>query len=480
MPKFPGKGAASWMRAVRVAVAGSILLPAAAGAQQGIPRGPGTLSLEAAGALARQNNATLAEQANDRRVAGAVMRSAYGELLPTVHLSNSLGYTASGERRIGSVTLGEQPSVYSSSFALGASYGMTAGKLLQPRVARAEAREAEGQAASAAAGVMGEVSRRYLGVLQAQARLRQSERDVVRSTEYLRQGNAQASAGMTSALDRTRAQVQLSQSEIRRLQARRSVRTEVLALGRVLGVVLDPAVELTSAFTIFEPTWTDEELVAKALSGNPALHSAGLALGAARARTTIARAAYLPTLSLSLNMAGWIQRSGDVEALIRQRMGTGTFTPEQAALIRDRVQSENDGYPFNYNRQPVNAALTVSIPVFQGFSRRAQVERSRAALEDAGVRRRAEEVKVYAEVATAATNLRAAYELARAQETVRAQSAEELRLAEQRAKLGAGNTLLVADAQTRLGQAELDEIDAVYAFHLTLAELQALVGSPLR
>jgi outer membrane protein len=178
-------------------------------------------------------------------------------------------------------------------------------------------------------------------------------------------------------------------------------------------------------------------------------------------------------------MHGWIQRSGDVEALIQQRLGRGA-TPEQEALIRERVQSENDGYPFNYNRQPVNAALTLSIPVFQGFSRRAQVTRTRAAQEDAALRRRAEGVRVYAEVATAATNLRAAYEVARAQETVRAHAAEELRLADQRLKMGAGNVLLVSDAQARLGQAELDEIDAVYAFHLGLVELQALVGTPLR
>jgi outer membrane protein len=456
------------------------MLAATAGAQQPeIPAGPRTLSLEAASALAREHNPALAEHANDGRVAGANLRSAYGDLLPTLNLSNSLGYTASGERRIGSVTLGDQPSVYSSSFNVGASYGLTASRLLQPRMVRAETREAEGQAANMAAAVQNDVARRYLAVLQAQARLRQSERDVARAGEYARQGNAQAAAGMTSPLDRARAQVQLSQSEIRRMQARRSVRTEVLALGRVLGVVMDPAVELTSTFALFEPRWTDEELVARALEGNPALRAAELAVGSARARSTLARAASLPSLSFSMNMHGWIQRSGDVEALIQQRLGRGA-TPEQEALIRERVQSENDGYPFNYNRQPVNAALTLSIPVFQGFSRRAQVTRTRAAQEDAALRRRAEGVRVYAEVATAATNLRAAYEVARAQETVRAHAAEELRLADQRLKMGAGNVLLVSDAQTRLGQAELDEIDAVYAFHLGLVELQALVGTPLR
>lgn len=478
MPRFSGDG--WWKGAACIAAMGSVLVSAPAGAQQpGIPAGPRTLSLEAASQLAREHNPSIAEHANDARVAGAALRSAYGELLPTLNVSNSLGYTASGERRIGSVSLGDQPSVYSSSFNLGASYGLHASRLLQPRVLRAEQREAEGQAASQAATVQVDVARRYLAVLQAQARLRQAERDIVRAGEYVRQGNAQAAAGMTSPLDRARAQGQLSQSEIRRMQARRSVRTEVLALGRVTGVMLDPEVELTSTFALFEPKWTDEELVQRALAGNRALQSAEFAVGSARARTTLARAASLPSLSFSMNVHGWIQRSGDVEALIQQRLGRGA-TPEQEAVIRERVLSENDGYPFNYNRQPVNAALTLSIPVFQGFSRRAGVERTRAALEDASIRRRAEQVRVYSEVATVATNLRAAFELARAHETVRGLAAEEVRLAEQRMKMGNGSVLLLTDAQTRLGQAELDEIDAVYAFHLSLVELQALVGTPLR
>ncbi|HEU4453302.1 MAG TPA: TolC family protein, partial [Longimicrobium sp.] len=125
-------------------------------------------------------------------------------------------------------------------------------------------------------------------------------------------------------------------------------------------------------------------------------------------------------------------------------------------------------------------SLTVSLPVFQGYARKAQVERSRAAAEDAEVRRRGEELRLYTEVAAAHADLLSAYELARAQTLVREAAAEELRLAEQRLRMGAGHQLAVTDAQARLGQAEVDEIDAVYAFHLGLAELEALVGAPLR
>lgn len=469
------------LRLLAALAACAALVPAAARAQQpDIPTGPRTLTLERAMELAREHNPGMAQQANDMRLAGVGVRTAYGDLLPGLNVASSLGYTASGERRVGSVSLGDQPSIYSSNYSVSATYSLSGPRLLQPRVARAESRETEQRVIGAAATLTSDVRRRYLAVLQAQARLRQSDRDVARAADYLRQATIQHDAGLTSALDRQRSQVNHAQSEIRRLQARRTLRTEVVSLGRVLGVALDPEVELTSAYELFEPRWTREALVAAALRDNPALHAAEVAVDAARARTSAARAGYLPSLSLSVGLNGWIQRSGDLEALVRQRLGTGNVSPEVEADIRERVARENQGFPFGYNRQPLNASLTVSLPVFQGYARKAQVERSRAAAEDAEVRRRGEELRLYTEVAAAHADVLSAYELARAQTLVREAAAEELRLAEQRLRMGAGHQLAVTDAQSRLGQAEVDEIDAVYAFHLGLAELEALVGAPLR
>ncbi|MET0399757.1 MAG: TolC family protein [Longimicrobiaceae bacterium] len=480
-PSFLRRALGDGIRRLAAAAACAALLPAAARAQlPDIPAGPRSLTLESAMELAREHNPGLAQQANDVRMAGVSIRSAYGDLLPGLSLSSSLGYMASGERRVGSVSLGDQPSVYSSNYAVSASYALSAPKLLQPAVARAEARETEKRVAGSAATLRADVSRRYLAVLQAQARLRQSDRDVARAADYLRQATAQANAGMTSPLDRQRSQVNHAQAEIRRLQARRTLRNEVVSLGRTLGVALDPEVELPSRFELFEPRWSRDELVAAALRDNPALQAARGQVESARARTGAARAGYLPTLTLSVGMNGWIQRSGDVEALVRQRLGTGTVSPQVEAEIRERVRRENQGFPFGYNSQPLSASATVSLPLFQGYARRTQVERSRAAAEDADAHRRGEELRVFTEVTAALANVVSAYELARAQTVVREQAAEELRLADQRLRMGASHQLAVTDAQARLGQAELDEIDAVYAFHVGLADLEALVGAPLR
>ncbi|HEX8432467.1 MAG TPA: TolC family protein [Longimicrobium sp.] len=452
----------------------------AAAQEPAIPLGPRVLALEDARALARTNNPAAAQQASDTRMAAIGVRTAYGELLPTLNVSNTFGYTAPGQQRVGSVSLGEQPSVYSSSYSVQASYSVAAPRVLGPAVARAEVREAERRSASSAADVQSEVTRRYIGVLQARARLGQAERDILRADDYLRQGSAQAAAGMISALDLKRAEVNRSQAEIRRIQARRSVRTEMASLGRSLGVSLDTATVLTSGFELFEPRFAADDLVRRALASNPALLVAEGSVATARARTSVARAAYLPSVSLGLYLHGWIQRAGDLEMLVRQRIGTATVPAEVEAEVRERVQRENRGFPFGYNSQPLNASVTVSLPVAQGFGRGAQVQRARAAVETGEARHRTERLRVYAEVHTALANVEAGYALARAQATVREQAAEELRLAEQRMRLGVALALGVTDARTRLSQADVDEIDAVYAFHLSLAELEALVGAPLR
>jgi len=459
----------------------AVALPTAAGAQQPpIPAAPRQLALEDAITLARTHNPSAAQSANEVRVAGGTVRAAYGDLLPSLNVSNTVGYTAPGERRVGSVSLGDQPSIYSSNYGVSASYSLSASRVLQPRIARMEAREVEWRAARSRAEMTAEVTRRYIALLQAQARLRQVEREVVRSDEHMKQGRAQAAAGMTSPLDRKRAEVQRSQVEVRRLQALRAVRTESVALGRAMGMAMEPEVELTSTFQVFEPRWTGAELVEMAMRANPGVLATAGSVASARARAGAARAAYLPTFSFALNVTGWIQSAGDMEMLVQQRLGGRDVTPEVEAEVRERVRQENQGFPFAFNRQPVNATATMSLPVFQGFGRASQVQRAGAAVEDAQGRQRTEQLRVFAEVTTALTNLRSGYEVAGAQATVRALAAEELELARQRMRLGAVNETAVTEAQTRLAQAEMDEIDAAYTFHQTLADLEALVGTPLR
>lgn len=480
-------GTARAMRRSRLSylrIAALVLVPLSPGRLSGqtapTPTVPEALSLEQAISIAREHNPGFRGQQNDIRVSQASVRSAYGEFLPTASASSSVGYIAPGERRAGSVVLAEQPSVYSSSYNLGMSYSVSAAKVLQPSISRSEVSATRARVAGAEANLVKDVTQRYLSVLQAHEGVAQAERELRRAGEHLRLARARVEFGAASPLDVKRAEVQQAQVEVRVLRAKNGVRTEMQALARLLGLTLGSETRLVSEFKLAEPRLEVEALVQRAIENSPAAEVVRASAQTARLRVSSARAAYLPTMNLNVSFNGWIQRSGDIDALVRQRLAGRAYDEATETRVRGEVEAQNSGFPFGYNRQPMSASLGVSVPVFQGFSRQTQVAQARASVEDAEYQLRAEHLRLRAEVTTAVLNLETAYRVALLQEKVRERASEELRLAEDRFRAGSVHALVVTDAQTQLAQAEQEQIDALYDFHKSLATLEALVGETLR
>ena len=76
--------------------------------------------------------------------------------------------------------------------------------------------------------------------------------------------------------------------------------------------------------------------------------------------------------------------------------------------------------------------------------------------------------------------LRASYEAIRIQESNRVAAEEQLRLAQERYRVGSGTFIELLDAQLAALQAEADYINAIYVYHQSIATLEAEVGRPLR
>lgn len=490
-----------------MALAAALCAPGALHAQDTGPAAapPASLTLEEAVSLARSNNPDFLAQQNDRRTARAASRAARADFLPSARVSNTFGYTAEGERRYGSVALAsDQPSIYSSSYSLGLSYSLDGAKLAQPSIARAQERATEHRIQGAAADLASQVSQQYLSVLQAQEEVAQAEREVSRTEEHRRLAQARLDVGAGTPLDVRRAEVQKGQAEVKLLQARNTLANNTLGLGQLMGVDLQPGAQLTSRFEVFQPQWSAESLIEQAVGNNPGLRAARSQAGAARTGIRAAQSSYLPTLSLNVGWDGSVFRAGNIDPLVEEGIqgaqsrlnsclqsnrlaellgtpptdcGQFAFTPEG---IRNQVRDQNSGYPFNYDRQPMSASLTVSLPLFTGLSRQQRVEEARVQAEDAEYQVRARENRMRVEVSTALRNLQTSYETVQLQDHVTRTATEELRLAQERFRFGAAGSVEVTDAQTNLAQAEQARIDAVYNFHKSLAALEALVGQPLR
>lgn len=491
----------------RVVLAAAIALIAATPAAAQQPN-PEVLSIDQAVRIARENNPLYLQQANDIGVARSSVRAAYGNLLPRLSASNSYGYTASGEARFGTVEFGAQPESYTSSYNIGLNMSLDGSTLLQPSVQRAQKRATERRVEGAGSDLDAQVSQQYLAVLQARELVAQAEREVTRTSEHVRLAEARLEVGAGTPLDVQRAQVQQGRAEVGLIQARNTADISAITLGQFLGTPLDPSVELSSTFEIFQPPWAAPDLVEMALGANPSLMAAEANAAAARTSVKSARTSYLPSLNFQMGVNGWVSQAGDVDALVQQQVfGLGQqfsncqtnnelmgligraptncslFDPNDPAVVagvRQQLESRNSGWPFDYARQPLSASVSISIPIFQGFSRQLQVDQAKASAADARQTVRQEDLRLRQEVAAGVRNLETAYETALLQQRVVANATEELRLAQERFRFGAASSIEVTDAQTTLAQEEQVQIDAVYNFHKSLAALEALVGRSLR
>jgi outer membrane protein len=490
---------------VILATAAALLAPASVSAQE---PAPSELSMDQAIRTARENNPSYLQQTNDIGVARSAVRAAYGNLIPSLSASNSYGYTASGEARFGTVEFGAQPESYSSSYSVNMNLSLSGSTLLQPSVQRAQRRATERRVEGVGASLDGQVAQQYLSVLQARELVTQAEREVERTAEHVRLAEARLEVGAGTPLDVQRAQVQHGQAEVGLVQARNTADIAAITLGQLVGTPLDPGVELTSNFTIFQPTWTAPELVEMALGTNPSLLAAEASASAARTSVSAARTSYLPSLNFNVGVNGSVYEAGDVNSLVQQQISQlgqqfascqtnndlmaligraptncAMFNPSDPTVVsevRNRTEAQNGGFPFSYRRQPLSASVSVSIPIFDGFSRQLQVDQAKASAADARQMVRQEDLRLRQEVAAAVRNLETAYETALLQERIVERATEELRLAQERFRFGAANSIEVTDAQTNLAQAEQAQIDAVYNFHKSLAALEALVGRALR
>jgi outer membrane protein len=488
-----------------LAAAISFAVPARGLAQQ---PAPAQLSMDQAIRIARESNPTYLQQTNDIGVARSSVRAAYGNLIPNLSVSNSYGYTASGEARFGTVEFGAQPESYSSSYSVNMGLQLNGSTLLQPSVQRAQRRATERRVEGAGASLDAQVAQQYLSVLQARELVAQAEQEVARTLEHVRLAEARLEVGAGTPLDVQRAQVQHGTAEVNLVQARNTADIAAITLGQFLGTPLDPSVELTSNFSIFDPTWSAPELVEMALQTNPSLLAAEASASAAGTSVRAARTSYLPSLNFSVGVNGSVYEAGNVTSLVQQRISQlgqqfsscqtnnqlmaligqppancAIFNPNDPAVVaatRDQLEAQNSGFPFDYTRQPMSASVSVSLPIFDGFSRQLQVDQAKASAADARHMVRQEDLRLRQEVAAAVRNLETAHETALLQEQVVANATEELRLAQERFRFGAASSIEVTDAQTSLGQAEQARIDAVYNFHKSLAALEALVGRSLR
>jgi outer membrane protein len=502
-----------------LAVAGVFPSLIAAQDSSQVVRPPPAASLSLAEALqqARSNSPTYRQTLNDASPAKWGVRSAYGSLLlPSVTASSDIGYTGSGQSNFGGGFTRATSSFVTSGYSLGLEWLFNGRALTLPAQQKALQRATDEDISGAGVALTFEISTQYLNVLQATAQVDVARQQVRRNEDFLELARARHRVGQATLLDVRQAEVTKGTSEVALLRAVQAENEAKLDLLRRMGV--EPPmpvdrIELSDSFPVTKPTFQLDSLLALAERQNPELRSLRAREHAAGLDVRAAKTDFLPSLSLRAGWSGFTQQFTNENLLLDQSLvdaraaaadcqfnnsvrsglslggevgncfaanglvdGGGTLLDPVAQRIRD----QNSVFPFRYTGQPFSANLIVSLPIFTGFSRSLRLSEARAQQDDADEEVRARRLSVRTDVHARYLGLQTAFQAIAVQASSRAAARDQLRLAQDRYRLGAGTALELADAQNAVQGAEGDYITAVYDYHKAIAALEAAVGRSLR
>ena len=302
-------------------------------------------------------------------------------------------------------------------------------------VARVRASRAQADGSRAERGVTVEATAltaalAYLRGVRAQAVVAARRADSTIAAELVGLAEAQKAAGVSAAIDVTRARTQLVTAEGLLLVARNQLDRARIDLTRALGI--DPGTPLvftdtlTATLGAAEVPATRDSAVAVGLVNRPDLRAELARAGAARQTGAAIRAERLPRLEVAADY------------------GLNGRTVPGAISTRDLT-------------------LQVSVPILDGFRREARLAEQNAVVRESQVRERDLRQQIAADVDGALLDLHSA----EAQQAVAAErlrlAADELAQSRERFKAGVAGNIEVIDAQSNLIRARDTDIDARFA-----------------
>ena len=484
----------------------SALSPVSAIAQVADTTRGAVLTLDEAIALAQRNNPQHLQLVNDRRVASASVRAAYGALLPSASLSFSSEYRKEGSQPFQGLNFSTSSDVYQSSYWLGLQYDISPATFITPKLESARRDAVEAEIAGSSHTLRAVVKQDYLTALKSEAQAVLQDTLTRTAEVQLELARARAAVGSGTQLDVTRAEVALGTQQVAALRARNTAEVDKLRLFQRMGVAQPPNVRLTSQFAVTTPSISLDEVMRVAREENPSLKAFRSRERVASLDVRRAQSQYLPSLSLATGWGGYTQQYTNDQFLvegqrsqvlqnraqcfstdsIRQGAGLSPITAfcnsefQFGAADEAAIRRENDRFPFDFTRQPFSLQARVSLPLFDGFAREQRVQVAQASRDDARYQIRQTELRLTADVSAAYYTLVTAVRASEVQEQNAAKAREELRLTEERYRVGAATFVELAESRSSFERAEQDRIAAIYDYHQAWAALENAVGRPLR
>jgi outer membrane protein len=382
--------------------------------------------------------------------AAAQRRNAWGAYLPSLTASSSASdFSSQGASRIDPVTgqlLSGNTTNRSLSTSLQASVDLFTGfrRGAQTRAARAGQTAAEASLVDARFQQALATTNQFFDALAAAQLVRVREASVRRAEEQLKVAVNKLRAGSATRSDTLRSRVTLGSANLDLTRARSDLATAQAGLARLVGEggLLEAADD--SAFYRVEPPLDTVAIRTEAEAQSPLVRSSVAEADAARAELSAAKSDYWPSLNLSANTSWNASRTNDYDLLNQRQLSLG----------------------LRWN-------------LFDRFDRELQVAQQSVGLDLADATAADAKRQVASELIATLAQLDAARAQIDITQTSVVAATEDLRVQQERYRLGASTIVDVLTSQEALNQAEVDVVVARFDYLRAKAQIEALIGRTL-
>lgn len=401
-----------------------------------------SVTLEEAVRLALQVQPAMVQARGQVTTTAAARRQAVGSWLPDI--SASSGYSRNSTTRYDQAT---QRTVVgsSTSYSAGISTSLVVfdglSRLYDNRAANADATAADASLVNQRFQTILQTKQAFFSALAAEELVRVSETRIERAMEQLKVAREKLANGTATRSDTLRSSVEVANARLQELNARTQLAVGEANLARLIGVegsVRALRDDRLLGIVEIDTTTIREEAVA----ASPAVFQADAQARAAEAQHAATFGQYLPRVTASYS---------------RSWAGSEFLDWNPSWTLR----------------------LSASWPLFNGFTR--EVNRTRSAVTRDNARAQADDMRrqVNAQLTQQLAALAAAQTRLEIALANQAASDEDLRVQQERYRIGAGTILDVLVSQVNLDQAEVDIIQARLDYLIAKAEIEALIGREL-
>jgi outer membrane protein len=400
--------------------------------------------------LAERTQPSMVQAQAGVRTAAAQRRNAWGAFLPSLTAGSSASeFFSEGAARVdpitGQLTSGNNTN-RSVSTSLSASVDLFTGFRRGAELQAAKAGQVEADASLVDTRFQQALATTnvFFDALSATQLVGVREASVRRAEEQLKVSVSKLHAGSATRSDSLRSLVTLGSARLDLIQSQTDLATAEANLAHQVGEVGRISAADDSSFHRLLAPIDTVGLRLEAESRSPRIQNAVATASVARANVRASRSAYWPSLTLGAN-TGW-------------------------------NASRNNDYAFLNQRQ---VSLQLSWQLFNRFDRELAIAQREASYDVAQATAEDERRAVQAELTARLAELDAARSKIDITVTSVTAATEDLRVQQERYRLGASTIVDVLTSQEALNQAEVDVVNARFDYLRAKAQLDALIGRTL-